>query len=169
MVTPTDQGGQTQQDFIIIRHPDASSSKFPVPSAPGSLIRVGRELDNDIILVDPKASRYHLELRRNESGGFEVSDVDSANGSFIEGEKLEPNNWITLSRRDTLRVGDTSLRWEKASSMEQTVSMAPINAPAQSESSSTSDDAPEQFLTLDLWAARPGYYCLADFCFPDAP
>src|ERR1041384_7248963 len=51
----------------------------PLPDS-GSL-RVGRGLDNDIRIDDQSVSRYHLLL--HVSGGIEVEDLGSANGTLL--------------------------------------------------------------------------------------
>jgi len=55
-------------DHLVVRHPNGQSDKFPLPPEEGTALRLGRELDNDVVLVDPRASRYHAELRRTATG-----------------------------------------------------------------------------------------------------
>jgi ABC-type multidrug transport system ATPase subunit len=54
----------------------------------GSKIRIGREPDNDIVLHDLLASRYHAELRMLAPGRFEIVDLNSHNGTFVEGVRV---------------------------------------------------------------------------------
>jgi len=52
------------------------------------VIRIGRSPDNDIILIDPLVSRYHLELRKGENSEINnsLSLVNhGTNGTFVNG------------------------------------------------------------------------------------
>ena len=52
---------------------------------PGS----GGSPDNDIVLTgDLDVSRYHAELRRNPDGSFEIIDLGSHGGTFVNGERI---------------------------------------------------------------------------------
>lgn len=60
--------------------------------------RVGRDQANDVVFDhDLMVSRFHAEVVGNSSGGFDVIDLKSANGTFINGQPI---------KRATLRVGD---------------------------------------------------------------
>ena len=52
--------------------------------APGR-ITVGRALDNDVILDDPYVCPHHLALEV-ESGHVTLEDLDSVNGTLVNGE-----------------------------------------------------------------------------------
>ena len=65
---------------------------------------VGRDPGNDIILRDPKVSRHHAEIVF-ERGFFVVHDLASANGTFINGQKLYPQEVRVLRDGDELRLG----------------------------------------------------------------
>jgi pSer/pThr/pTyr-binding forkhead associated (FHA) protein len=51
---------------------------------------IGRASDNDLVLQGPEAvtvSLHHLTIHREE-GGFRVRDLDSTNGTFVDGERV---------------------------------------------------------------------------------
>ncbi|HJZ00945.1 MAG TPA: FHA domain-containing protein, partial [Streptosporangiaceae bacterium] len=53
---------------------------------PAKTIRIGRQPDNDIALTeDLQVSRHHAELRRNPAGGFEIIDLGSHVGTYVNG------------------------------------------------------------------------------------
>jgi pSer/pThr/pTyr-binding forkhead associated (FHA) protein len=72
---------------------------------PGLSARLGRATDNDIILNDAKASRYHAVIEWTREG-FLLRDNNSANGTYVNGQRLgvEPhmlvhNDRIGISRQ----------------------------------------------------------------------
>lgn len=117
------------KDHLVIRHPNGQSEKFSLPDDEEKTIRIGRELDNDVVLVDPRASRYHAELRRT-AGSVEIKDLHSANGTIIGATRIEPETWEKLSSGQAVQMAETRIYWEKAASSQSTVAMAPAQRPA---------------------------------------
>ncbi|GAB4395149.1 MAG: hypothetical protein OHK0053_00390 [Microscillaceae bacterium] len=74
-------------------------------------LRVGRAPDNDLVLNDPKISKYHLHLRWLSSGQVEVEDMESANGTFVNQERLLAYQTRTLQAGDVLVLAETPLDW----------------------------------------------------------
>jgi ketosteroid isomerase-like protein len=76
---------------------------------PGSAetIRIGRTPDNDIVLADLEVSRYHAELRRDPAGGFELVDLGSHCGTFVNGERITRK---LLTEQDTIGIGCGTFR-----------------------------------------------------------
>jgi GT2 family glycosyltransferase len=73
-------------------------------------IRLGRAPDNDIVLADdPMVSRTHALLERREEEVL-VSDQESGNGTFIDGERIESP--MILQPGSKLGVGGTLLLLE---------------------------------------------------------
>lgn len=81
----------------------------PSGSAAASLL-VGRSLECDFCLFDPTVSRRHAELRFEE-GSWRLSDLDSFNGSYVNGLRVRR---ATLAAGDTIGLGDTVCRFEPA-------------------------------------------------------
>lgn len=62
-------------------HRDGSvQTRIALPQAPESELRIGRALDNDLVLDDPHCAPYHAVLRRNEDGSATLYDLRSLNG-----------------------------------------------------------------------------------------
>ena len=83
--------------LVVKRGPNAGSRFLldqPVTSA-------GRHPDSDIFLDDVTVSRRHAEFRLN-SGEFEVVDVGSLNGTYVN---REPKNSAVLSNGDEVQIG----------------------------------------------------------------
>ena len=75
-------------------------------SPPG--ISFGRELDNDIILSQAGASRYHSKLIW-KNGEWYIRDLGSTNGTYLNGEKIEPEKDIKLKNGDIIRIGTQTM------------------------------------------------------------
>lgn len=60
-------------------------------------IRIGRDAANNWQIDDLTVSRFHAEIVQNDNGGFDLVDLRSANGSFING--------ISVRRRE-IEIGD---------------------------------------------------------------
>jgi hypothetical protein len=66
-----------------------------------TLIKIGRQLDNHIILEDPRVSRIHAQLRM-VNDRFVIIDMNSTGGTFINGQRttqsvLYPGDVISLA------------------------------------------------------------------------
>ncbi|MBP5241236.1 MAG: FHA domain-containing protein [Bacteroidales bacterium] len=74
------------------------------------VITIGRDsASNEIAISDPKASRTHLQLVMDDNGNIFVVDLNSTNGTFINGQRI--TGQAPLHPGDDLRIGDTSLPW----------------------------------------------------------
>jgi serine phosphatase RsbU (regulator of sigma subunit) len=77
----------------------------------GSAQVIGRSPDNAIALDDNHASRAHAAIQLVD-GRYEVSDLGSSNGTFVNGEKIAGSR--ALSPGDTILVGHTTLVFDQA-------------------------------------------------------
>jgi pSer/pThr/pTyr-binding forkhead associated (FHA) protein len=68
--------------------------------------RIGRERDNELVLTDPRVSRYHT-LIELVAGQWIIRDLESANGTFVNGQPISEGH--PLSPDDRITVGDTEL------------------------------------------------------------
>jgi serine phosphatase RsbU (regulator of sigma subunit) len=67
---------------------------------------VGRKMDKDLVIADPRVSRDHA-LLISENGKFFVEDQGSKHGTFVNGERvnrqqIERNDRIEFGARDTI-------------------------------------------------------------------
>lgn len=53
-----------------------------------AMVRIGRAPDNDIVVADLLASRHHAELREEGGGNWSIVDLDSHNGTFLNGRRV---------------------------------------------------------------------------------
>ena len=70
--------------------------------------KLGRERDNDIVLLDAKVSRYHAQISL-DAGQWVLSDLNSANGTLVNGIAIAGP--VALNSGDLLRVGETELKF----------------------------------------------------------
>jgi pSer/pThr/pTyr-binding forkhead associated (FHA) protein len=73
-------------------------------------VTIGRANDNDLAIdADEFASVHHAKIEPRRDGIW-LSDLDSTNGTFVNGVKLtRPRK---LSPGDVIRVGETDLRYD---------------------------------------------------------
>jgi adenylate cyclase len=75
-------------------------------------IAIGRELKNDLILDDPRVSRTHALARLIEDGVV-LRDLESGNGTFVNGFRIPPNVDFRLAENDQIKMGSCSLTFQR--------------------------------------------------------
>jgi pSer/pThr/pTyr-binding forkhead associated (FHA) protein len=65
------------------------------------VINIGRRLDNQLVIDDPRISRSHAQLRAIK-GRFVIFDLNSTGGTFVNGERtsqsvMYPGDVISLA------------------------------------------------------------------------
>ena len=73
---------------------------------PGSVRTLGRATGADFILDAALLSRVHCRFTVTPDGGLEVRDLDSTNGTFVNGAKIDV---ARLASGDRLLVGRVEL------------------------------------------------------------
>ena len=71
------------------------------------VITVGRDPESDVVIDNPGVSREHLRLERAADGEYEVADMGSANGTFLN--DLPVRCKIPLRSGDCVRFGKYTL------------------------------------------------------------
>jgi hypothetical protein len=69
-------------------------------------LTLGRIGDNDIVIDHQTVSRFHAALSLNQTGDIVVSDLGSANGTFVNGWRIVGAEVVNLD--DELTVGSVS-------------------------------------------------------------
>ncbi|MBW1774953.1 MAG: FHA domain-containing protein [Deltaproteobacteria bacterium] len=67
-------------------------------------IFVGRSDENDINLIDRNVSRKHLKIIR-EQETYYLIDLESKNGTYIDGKQLAPNSKTIISEGTPILIG----------------------------------------------------------------
>ena len=94
-------GAVTPARASIDRSPSA------VLSLPVRQLRIGRAADNDVVVSDLSVSRYHAELRRTSRGGYEIVDLDSHNGTYLNGQRVTA---APVTETDLIGVGPATFQ-----------------------------------------------------------
>jgi pSer/pThr/pTyr-binding forkhead associated (FHA) protein len=71
---------------------------------PGATARIGRALDNDIVLADASVSRHHAMIEA-VNGNYKLRDLGSQNGTFIGGARISE---AALGDGDAVKIGDAA-------------------------------------------------------------
>ncbi|HZU70586.1 MAG TPA: FHA domain-containing protein [Ktedonobacteraceae bacterium] len=67
---------------------------------------IGRSQDNQLVVQDAKVSSHHAEIR-SQGQNYEIVDLASSNGTFVNEQRLAPYTPRPLSNGDQIRFGDT--------------------------------------------------------------
>lgn len=65
---------------------------------------MNRSIDDatDICLVSPIASRKHAIIVHRGDENVEIKDLNTINGTFLNGKKIKQNVWVPLKNNDVL-------------------------------------------------------------------
>jgi pilus assembly protein CpaF len=85
---------------VVVHEKGGKTQRFPFE---GDQFSVGREDDNELLLDRANVSKHHLRFRRVQ-GAVEVVDLDSTNGTYVNGRRVvQPRK---VRRSDRVYVGD---------------------------------------------------------------
>jgi hypothetical protein len=107
---------------------------------------IGRGKEVSVRLRDMAVSRRHARIRHHE-GAFLLEDLDSPNGVYLNGERVEAPS--PLHEGDVIELGRTLLRFQApldAPGTEPETASAPAEAPATNDTlaAPSSEDTPER-------------------------
>ena len=71
------------------------------------IVALGRDAAATILVDDPRVSRMHVALHLG--AGIEISDLESANGTFVNGTRLVPHRPQPLMLGQPFFIGDSAL------------------------------------------------------------
>jgi ABC-type multidrug transport system ATPase subunit len=80
------------------------TARLPLPV---KAITIGRTADNDLVVSDLGVSRRHAELRKSPSGRYQIIDLGSHNGTFVNGARVDQ---AELTEQDIVSIGHATFR-----------------------------------------------------------
>ncbi|MGW1022781.1 FHA domain-containing protein [Streptomyces sp. NPDC002577] len=76
----------------------------------GRVMRIGRALENDLVVADLQVSRHHAEFHATPDGRFEIRDLGSHNGTYVNGQPIPKGGSALLGPNDIVGVGHSTFR-----------------------------------------------------------
>jgi pSer/pThr/pTyr-binding forkhead associated (FHA) protein len=106
-------GGFTPQP-VVTHHDGAPNGACLIDAAGrrlqlrhGAPTKIGRSLDNDLVVPDQSISRHHASIAVVD-GAFRLADLNSQNGCFVDGKRVSQ---ATLRDGDAIRLGDAQFHF----------------------------------------------------------
>ncbi len=88
--------------------PNGPSESYPLDK---QTIAIGRSTGNDIALDATSVSRYHITISY-ENGQAVLRDKESVNGTYVDGERIKPEDAIILRGGEEIQMGDLRLIYQ---------------------------------------------------------
>ncbi len=99
------QGSHT--DLLVVASGTAAGTRYELEK---EVTTVGRHENSDLLLDDVSVSRHHAIITRTASGRVTLRDLNSLNGTYVNGARVEET---TLHTADEVQVGKFKLVfWE---------------------------------------------------------
>ncbi|WP_317442565.1 FHA domain-containing protein [Streptomyces collinus] len=74
------------------------------------VMRIGRALENELVVSDLQVSRHHAEFHATPDGRFEIRDLGSHNGTYVNGMPIAKGGTALLGPNDIVGVGHSTFR-----------------------------------------------------------
>ena len=101
----TSGGGSLDEAYLkVVNRLDSLNFKIQEYYVIEGDISLGRSSRNDVVIKDKFVSKNHL-LIREKNQRYYLEDLGSANGTFLNGVKIDPNELIELQNNDKIGVG----------------------------------------------------------------
>ena len=91
-------------DFELLEVSKAPGNPYP------ERISVGRARNCDVVMRDPSVSKLHAHFRLREGGKLDLVDLESQNGTRVNGRALQANSPEWVGAGDTIMFGAVSAR-----------------------------------------------------------
>ena len=73
-------------------------------------LSIGRDAKNDIVIDNSYISGFHAEMTKHVDGGYELIDLKSSNGTFVNGQRIERSR---IKGGDKIRFGQLDSRFRE--------------------------------------------------------
>jgi len=99
-----------QYPELLVRPLHGEPFRFAIDK---EVISIGRSRQNDLVLADQWLSRKHAEIRK-ENGGCFIYDLESRNGTLVNGVRI--GDKVPLHNGDVVTLGDQTLTFSDTTS-----------------------------------------------------
>lgn len=104
--SPSEEAGSGLAKFGIAAGPRFGEEM----SVPSPVTSIGRGAQNELVLPDDSISTVHARLEYMD-GAWRLTDLNSTNGTFVEGVRLAPEVPTPLQYGNTVRFGGVKLQF----------------------------------------------------------
>ena len=106
---------------LDVFYPDGRIETYPLE---GDTVSVGRAEGNTIALDTETISRYHFSITQQD-GAVQLTDLDSANGTYIDGVQLKSNAPYLLTNVEEIQIGHLRIIYHPGSDS-PTIPVSPL-------------------------------------------
>lgn len=99
----TEKPSERSHPYLVMTQGPRPGQVHPLTK---TIVRVGRDLSNDLVMQDSEISRFHLALRWTD-GTYMIEDLGSTNGTLLNGTSLPRNIAKVLNTNDVIRMATT--------------------------------------------------------------
>ncbi|MFF3556854.1 FHA domain-containing protein [Streptomyces tsukubensis] len=76
----------------------------------GRVMRIGRALENELVVSDLQVSRHHAEFTAGPDGRFQLRDLGSHNGTYVNGQPMAKSGTVLIGPSDIVGIGHSTFR-----------------------------------------------------------
>jgi len=102
---PSTPGSAWGQDSVFLPGVDREpTSRIRLQTR---VVKIGRRPDNDVVVTDLGVSKQHAELRMSPTGTYQIIDLGSHNGTYVNGVRV---NQAEITESDIVSIGRATFR-----------------------------------------------------------
>ncbi len=136
---------------LLIRQPDNTIRSFPLS---GEKITIGRNPENTLQLDHQLVSRHHADLQVDPQG-LVITDLGSANGTLVGGDRLLPNQPRVIAPGVAVHIGPFTLIFQSAAQPEPPASLSSTPALGSETLTAPQPEPALPTLPIDIPAPPP--------------
>jgi FHA domain len=144
------------RSYQLVQH--AGPDPGNLYSLANSEIFLGRDINNDIVINDAEVSRKHARLLLQPSGEYQLEDLGSTNGTYIDGQRITGPHLMypgeTIMLGDNVRFHFETVAQDPGATV--AAAAAGIQTPSAAESPAVPEDTPPMEMPLDGQPAAAG-------------
>ncbi|MDR1149135.1 MAG: FHA domain-containing protein [Spirochaetaceae bacterium] len=88
------------------------------------VLKIGRSSSNNIVVNDPTVSSQHASLTISDAGELRIKDLNSRNGTFVNGRRIFQETLITS--KDVIKAGNSVIDWQRHLNAPKAVRQVPV-------------------------------------------